>query len=85
MVFGGSLDGILRAFDASSGDILWEVETNRPFEAVNGIDAEGGSFDSDGPVIVGDRLLVTSGYDKWGQKFGNVLLSYKFPENTHEN
>jgi polyvinyl alcohol dehydrogenase (cytochrome) len=85
VVFGGSLDGILRAFDASSGDILWEVETNRPFEAVNGIDAEGGSFDSDGPVIVGDRLLVTSGYDKWGQKFGNVLLSYKFPENTHEN
>lgn len=85
LVFGGSLDGTLRAFDASSGDILWKVETNRPFEAENGIDAEGGSFDSDGPVIVGDRLLVNSGYDKWGQKFGNVLLSYKLPKNDDKN
>ena len=85
LVYGGSLDGMLRAFDASSGDILWEVETNRPFEAVNGVEAEGGSFDSDGPVIVGNRLLVTSGYDKWGQKFGNVLLSYKLPKNDDKN
>ena len=85
LVFSGGLDGVLRAFDTNSGDVLWEVETNRPFEAVNGIDAEGGSFDSDGPVIVGDRLLVNSGYDKWGYKFGNVLLSYKLRETTHEN
>lgn len=77
LVFGGGLDGMLRAFDATTGKILWETNTNRTFEAVNGIEAEGGSLDSDGPVLVGDRLLVTSGYDKWGQKFGNVLLAFK--------
>ena len=77
VIFGGGLDGILRAFDANTGTILWETNTNRKFRSVNGIEAEGGSFDSDGPVVVGGRLLVNSGYDKWGQKFGNVLVSYK--------
>lgn len=77
LVFGGGLDGVLHAFDTQSGDILWQYDTNVKFKAVNGIEAEGGSIDSDGPVLVGDRLLVTSGYDKWGQKFGNVLLSFK--------
>lgn len=85
LVFGGGLDGMLRAFDANTGQILWETNTNQMFEAVNGIEAEGGSLDSDGPVLVGDRLLVTSGYDKWGQKFGNVLLSYKVGGDADEN
>ncbi len=85
LVFGGGLDGMLRAFDANTGQILWETNTNRSFEAVNGIEAEGGSLDSDGPVLVGDRLLVTSGYDKWGQKFGNVLLTYRVGRGADEN
>ena len=80
LIFAGGLDGVLRAFNAGSGEVLWKVETNRPFYAINGIDAEGGSIDSDGPIIVGDRLLINSGYDKWGYKFGNVLLSYKLRE-----
>lgn len=77
IVLGGGLDGMVRAFSAETGAILWEFSTNRPFMAANGAIAEGGSLDSDGPVIVGDRMFVTSGYDKWGQKFGNVLLSFK--------
>lgn len=80
MVFSGGLDGVLRAFDIKTGEVLWRVETNRPFTTVNGVQGEGGSFDSDGPVIAGDRLIVNSGYDKWGYKFGNILLSYKLPE-----
>lgn len=77
LVFGGGLDGILRAYSSRDGSVLWEVETNRKFEAVNGVDAEGGAIESDGPVVMNDRLFVTSGYDKFGQKFGNVLLSFK--------
>lgn len=80
MVFSGGLDGVLRAFDTETGEVLWRVETNRAFTSVNGVEGEGGSFDSDGPVIVGDRLIVNSGYDKWGYKLGNVLLSYKLSE-----
>lgn len=80
LVFGGGLDGVLHIFDTKTGAILWHDNTNRQFTSVNGVVAEGGSMDSDGPVLVGNRMLVTSGYDKWGQKFGNVLLSYKVKE-----
>jgi polyvinyl alcohol dehydrogenase (cytochrome) len=77
VVFAGGLDGMLRAFAVDTGAVLWKFNTRRHFGTVNGIEAFGGSFDSDGPVIVGDRLLVTSGYDKWGLAPGNVLLSFK--------
>jgi len=77
IVFAGGLDGMLRAFSADTGAVLWEFNARQNFGKVNGIEAFGGSFDSDGPVIVGDRLLVTPGYDKWGSAPGNVLLSFK--------
>lgn len=84
VVVGGGLDGRVHVFDAKTGAIRWQDNTNRKFESVNGVAAEGGSLDSDGPVLVGDRMLVTSGYDKWGQKFGNVLLSYRIKEMTDD-
>ena len=70
VVFGGSLDGMLRAFSAKDGSILWSFDTNREFEAMNGVKAYGGSIDSSGPVIAGARMFATSGYDKFGQKAG---------------
>ncbi len=82
VVFGGGLDGMLRAFDVSSGAVLWEVDTRIDYGLVNGIEAKGGSIDSDGPIIVGDRLLINSGYDKWGLAAGNVLLSFKVKPST---
>ena len=77
VVFGGSLDGMLRGFAAADGTILWSFDTNRDFEAVNGVKAFGGGIDSSGPVVAGDFLYATSGYDKFGQKAGNLLLAFK--------
>lgn len=76
VVFGGSLDGSLRAFSARDGKILWTFDTNRQFEAVNGITGDGGSIDSSGPVVSGKFVYATSGYDKFGQKGGNILLAF---------
>ncbi|NIB43544.1 PQQ-binding-like beta-propeller repeat protein [Pseudomaricurvus alkylphenolicus] len=76
VVYAGGLDGMLRAFDAHSGNILWESDTNRYFATANGISAKGGAIESDGPVIAGNQLFITSGYDKWGEIPGNVLLVY---------
>jgi polyvinyl alcohol dehydrogenase (cytochrome) len=76
VVFGGSLDGTLRAFSARGGEILWTFDTNRQFEAVNGISGSGGSIDSSGPVVAGKFVYATSGYDKFGQKGGNLLLAF---------
>ena len=80
VVFGGSLDGTLRAFAAADGAILWSFDTNRNFEAVNGAKAFGGGIDSSGPVVAGDFLYATSGYDKFGQKAGNLLLAFKIDD-----
>lgn len=76
LVFAGSLDGRLRAFDARSGAVLWTYETLRDYDTVNGVPGRGGAIEADGPVIANGRLYVTSGYDKWGELPGNVLLVF---------
>ena len=75
-IFSGSNDGTLRAYSTLSGAILWEVDTNREFETVNGVAAKGASMLGPGPVIVNGMLFVSSGYGAFGGRAGNVLLAY---------
>ncbi|MBL6804659.1 MAG: PQQ-binding-like beta-propeller repeat protein [Pseudomonadales bacterium] len=76
LVFAGGLDGMLRAFDAESGAILWETNTVQEFGDINGVRGFGGAIEADGPVIAGGSVYVTSGYEKWGEQPGNMLLVY---------
>ncbi len=76
LVFAGGLDGILRAFDTEDGAILWETNTRQSFGTRNGVEAKGGSIEADGPVIVNGQVFITSGYEKWGEAPGNVVLVY---------
>lgn len=76
VVFSGSLDGHLRGYSASTGEVIWDIDTARDFETVNGQKARGGSIDGPGPVIVGGTLFVNSGYGQWGGMPGNVLLAF---------
>jgi polyvinyl alcohol dehydrogenase (cytochrome) len=80
-VFAGGLDGILRAFDVDNGSILWETNTRQSFGTRNGIEAMGGSIESDGPVIMNGQVFITSGYEKWAEAPGNVLLVYSLDGN----
>ena len=75
-VFSGSLDGHLRAFSAATGEVIWDLDTAREYETVNGQKARGGSLDCPGVVIVGGMLYVSSGYGQWGGMPGNVLLAF---------
>ncbi len=79
IIAGGSLDGVMRIFSARDGEELWSFDTNRSFDAVNRVAAEGGAIESDGPVFGGARMFVTSGYDNFSQKRGNVLLAFRLP------
>jgi len=81
LVFAGGLDGILRAFDVDNGSILWETNTRQSFGTRNGIEARGGSIESDGPVIMNGQIFITSGYEKWAEAPGNVLLVYSLDGN----
>lgn len=76
VVFSGSVDGHLRAYSASTGEILWDTDTEQEFQTVNGKPAHGGSIDGGGPAVVDGMVFTNSGYNQWGGMPGNVLLVY---------
>ena len=76
VVFSGSLDGHLRAYSTATGEVLWDMDTARDYDTVNGQKARGGSLDCPGAVMVGGILYVNSGYGQWGGMPGNVLLAF---------
>ena len=76
VVFSGSLDGHLRAYATGSGRIVWDVDTVREYQTVNGVKGNGGAIDGPGPVVVGGMLFTNSGYAVFGGAPGNVLLAF---------
>lgn len=81
VVFSGSMDGGIRAYDSSTGKMLWTFDTNQRFKTVNGVDAKGGSIDGPGPVVVDGMLYVTSGNGGFFGRPGNVLLAFAISDN----
>ena len=75
VAFLGSSDGHLRAYETAKGGIIWDFDTARDFQTVNGANAHGGSIISTGAVVAGGMLYVTSGYGGNGMP-GNVLLAF---------
>ncbi len=75
-VFSGSVDGHMRAFGAEDGKIVWDFNTAREFQTVNGVKARGGSLDGPGAVVAGGMVYVVSGYARNGGMAGNVLLAF---------
>lgn len=76
IVFAGSNDGHLRAYDTSDGHIIWDYNTDKKFQTVNGVPGNGGSIDASSPVITDGMIFVNSGYAQFGEKAGNVLLAF---------
>ncbi len=80
IIFSGGYDGVLRALSASDGKIVWQFDTVRDFETVNGVAAKGGSMGSAGSVVAGGMLFVPSGYVGVRNGMpGNVLLVFASP------
>ena len=77
IVFSGGFDGVLRALSTSDGKVVWQFDTLRDFQTVNGVAAKGGSMGSAGPVVAGGTLFVPSGYVGVQNAMpGNVLLAF---------
>lgn len=80
VVFAGLVDGTLRAYDTRDGREVWRYDTARDFDGVNGLQGNGGSLGNGGPVIVGNRIYVTSGFNILNTGIpGNVLLAFEIP------
>jgi len=77
VVFSAGLDGMLRAFSSFDGRPIWQYNTAKEFDTVNGVKARGGSIGSAGATIVNGMVYVTSGYTGFQNgRPGNVLLAF---------
>jgi len=76
VIFSGSNDGAMRAFSTRDGSILWEYDSNREFETVNGVHGKEASIVGAPPIVVGGMLYFNSGYGTHGGRPGNVLLAF---------
>lgn len=76
VVFSGGIDGHIRAYSTSDGAVVWDFNTARDYETVNGEKGKGGSLDAAGPTVVDGMLYVNSGYGLFRGMPGNVLLAF---------
>ena len=70
------MDGGVRAYASDDGTIVWQFDTNREFETVNGVKAKGGAIDGPGVVVADGMIYVNSGYVSLIGRPGNVLLAF---------
>jgi polyvinyl alcohol dehydrogenase (cytochrome) len=75
VAFSGSMTGHLRAHSTKDGSVLWEFDSVRSFETVNGVPASGGAIDGAGPTVANGMLYLNSGYPNGGGMPGNVLIA----------
>lgn len=76
VVFSGAMSGVMRAFDTVDGKVLWEYDSVRDYDTVNGVAGRGGAIDQSGVVVVDGIVYMNSGYANWGGHPGNVLLAF---------
>lgn len=77
VVFLGSLDGHLRAYDARTGRIIWDYDASGEFAGINGIPGHGGSINAAGVTVANGMVYQTAGYGAFGLGMpGNVLLAF---------
>jgi polyvinyl alcohol dehydrogenase (cytochrome) len=76
VVFTQSMDGVLRGLSTADGKVIWEYNTVREYESVNGIPAKGGSIGQAGATVVNGMLFLGSGYGTGNSINGNALLAF---------
>lgn len=74
------LDGLLRAYDPVSGEMIWQFDSTQTTTGVNGVKGHGGTLDVGGVVVANGMLVFNSGYGgliSSGGNAGNVLWVLK--------
>jgi polyvinyl alcohol dehydrogenase (cytochrome) len=75
-VFSGSLDGHLRAYDVKTGAIIWDLDTVKTYDAVNGVQAFGGNLDASPQIVANGTLFVNAGNSALGSPHhGDAVLA----------
>jgi polyvinyl alcohol dehydrogenase (cytochrome) len=79
VVLAGHMDGVLRAYDWTTGEVVWKYDATAGVKTVSGATAHGGSFGAAGPVVRDGYVIVNSGYGLYFHMPGNVLLVFAAP------
>ena len=75
VVYVGGMDGMARAHDMETGEVLWQLDTTGEFLTTSGETTRGGSLGgAAGPIVHGGALLLSSGYGLYNHMAGNLLL-----------
>ena len=73
----GGKDGIMRAYAAKDGKIIWEFPTmGKELPTANGVKGTPGSFGGSGPTVIDGMVYSGSGYSIVGGTPGNMLLAW---------
>ncbi len=78
VVFASAWDGFVRAHASSDGEVIWEFDTGRVFDGING-KAQGGQIAAYPIQVVKGRVYVTSGASSLARP-GNALLIFGLPK-----
>ncbi len=74
-VLASDVEGRVHAFDPRTGDVFWQFDTTREFEALSGRTTRGGGIEGTaGPMIANGMLFISSGYGQ-AQRPGNALIA----------
>ncbi len=79
LVWEGGIDGKMRAYSASTGQVLWTYDTIRDVDTVNGQVGRGGAISGGGGAVVSHGMLyVQSGYffNPYPTDKGSVLMAF---------
>ena len=74
IVFSGTKDGHIRAYESKTGRVVWDFDTARSFPAVNAAEAHGGGIDGGAQAVAGGMLFVNSGAARIYP--GNALIAF---------
>ena len=74
----GSLDGILRAYDAADGTVVWSFDVGQAsFRPLNAsAPMKGDTMNSAGASVAGGTLFQISGYQASNPRAMNLLLAF---------
>ena len=78
-MFAGANDGVLRAYDRETGEIVWAFDTAIRVEGVNGLSGSGGSISRGGTALVDGMFFQSSGYGQGLGMPGNVVFAFEYP------
>ena len=75
-VIAGHLDGFVRIYEGTSGEVMWEFDTAQDLQTVNGVSARGASISGAGPAVGQGHIVINSGYGLYSHEPGNALLVF---------